>query len=76
MKTITTILKATFMPLSAFSFLIFGFMACFCSAFIEFIVLKELLSIPGSAINANAWATLIVFVLEGSKLTLHFYAEA
>ena len=76
MKTIVTILKTIFVPISAFSFLLFGLMACFSSAYIEFIVLRELLTIPSSTIDANAWAALIVLILEGSKFTLYFYSES
>ncbi len=76
MKTMVTILKSIFTPFSAFAFLLFGLLACFCSGMIEVYVLKEMLEVPGLGIDATSWAILIVLVLEGSKFTLHFYAEA
>mgnify|MGYP000031426026 CR=1 FL=1 len=76
MKTLVSVLKNIFTPFSAFAFLLLGLLACFCSAMIEVFVLKELLEVPGLGINAKSWAILIVLVLEGSKFTLHFYAEA
>lgn len=76
MKVIICILKNIFTPFSAFAFLFLGLLACFCSAMIEFYVLKELLEVPGLGIPATSWAILIVLVLEGSKFTLHYYGEA
>lgn len=76
MKTLVSVLKNIFTPFSAFAFLLLGLLACFCSAMIEMYVLKEMLDVPGLGINATSWAILIVLVLEGSKFTLHFYAEA
>lgn len=76
MKTLVSVLKNIFTPFSAFAFLLLGLLACFCSAMIEVFVLKELLEVPGLGIDAKSWAILIVLVLEGSKFTLHFYAEA
>ncbi len=76
MKTLVIILKSIFVPFSAFTFLILGCLACFCSAVIEWFVFREILAIPNSTINADNWAALIVLVLEGSKITLHFYNNA
>lgn len=76
MKTMVTILKSIFTPFSAFAFLLLGLLACFCSGMIEGYVLKEMLEVPGLGIDATSWAILIILVLEGSKFTLHFYAEA
>ena len=76
MKTLVSVLKNIFTPFSAFAFLLLGLLACFCSAMIEVFVLKEMLEVPGLRIDAKSWAILIVLVLEGSKFTLHFYAEA
>ena len=76
MKTLITVLKSIFIPFSAFAFLIFGFAACFCSGIIEFFVLSKLLAVPGLNINSDNWAALLVLILEGSKLTLHFYGAA
>lgn len=76
MKTLVSVLKNIFTPFSAFAFLLLGLLACVCSAMIEVFVLKELLEVPGLGIDAKSWAILIVLVLEGSKFTLHFYAEA
>ena len=75
MKALVSVLKSIFTPFSAFAFLLLGLLACFCSAMIEMFVLKELLEVPGLGIDAMSWAALIVLVLEGSKFTLHFYAE-
>lgn len=74
MKNMIIILKHIFIPVSAFSFLIFGQLASFCSAVIEFFVLKEFLTVKNPSIDSGIWAALIIFVLEGSKLTLHFYS--
>ncbi len=76
MEFIVSVLKRIFMFVSAFAFLLIGFLACFCSGVIEFYVLREFVSLPGNAVNNDAWAVLIVFILEGTKFTLHFYAEA
>ena len=76
MKTVVIMLKHVFIPLSAFAFLVLGLLACFCSALIEFFVLREILAIPGMKLNADTWAALLVLILEGSKLTLHFYGES
>lgn len=76
MKTLVTILKSIFTPFSAFAFLLLGLLACFVSGTIEMFVLREILNVPGLGINATSWAILVVLVLEGSKFTLHFYAEA
>ena len=76
MKTIVIIIKHIFVPFSAFLFLIIGLLACFFSAVIEFFVLKEIISIPDLGFNANYCAAILVFVLEGSKYTLHFYGES
>ena len=76
MRNIITILKNVFTSFSAFSFLILGILAAFCSAIIEFFVLKELLAVSVLEIDTVSWAILLVLVLEGSKFTLHFYNEA
>lgn len=76
MKILVTILKSIFTPFSAFAFLLLGLLACFVSGTIEMFVLREILNVPGLGINATSWAILVVLVLEGSKFTLHFYAEA
>ena len=76
MRTTIIIFKSIFAPFSAFSFLILGLLACFCSATIEFFVFRELLAIPTLGIDSNSWAALIVLVLEGSKFTLHYYGES
>lgn len=76
MKTMVNILKHVFVPLSAFLFLLIGILACFSSGVIEYYVLREFVSLPGNEANNNAWAVLIVFILEGAKYTLHFYSEA
>ncbi len=75
MKNLIIMLKHIFVPLSAFSFLVLGLLACFCSAIIEFFVLKELLEVPELSITSDSWAMMLVLILEGSKLTLHFYSE-
>lgn len=73
MKTIIIILKNIFMPFSAFTFLFLGLLASFCSGIVEWYVLREILKIADLGINADVWTALIVLILEGSKLTLHFY---
>lgn len=72
MKTIIIILKNIFMPFSAFTFLFLGLLASFCSGIVEWYVLREILKIADLGINADVWTALIVLILEGSKLTLHF----
>lgn len=75
MKTITMVLKSIFTCFSSVAFLFIGLLATFCSAVIEWYVLKEILKIPGWDVNATNWAGLIILILEGTKFTLHFYGK-
>lgn len=76
MKTFVTVLKSIFTSFSAVAFLFIGLLASFCSAAIEWYVLKEILSVPGWNISASEWAGLVILILEGTKFVLHFYGEA
>lgn len=76
MKTFVTVLKSIFTSFSAVAFLFIGLLASFCSAAIEWYVLKEILSVPGWNISAGDWAGLVILILEGTKFVLHFYNEA
>lgn len=73
------ITKNVFVPITAFLFLGIAVLACLYSGIIEYSVLKQLIAVPvntGSFIKPETWALILVFVLEGSKFTLHFYSSA
>lgn len=79
MKMLTGVILRIFTVFSGFAFLVLAILAAFFSGAVEYEVLKQFLTFPKSVgldVDPSAWAAVLVFVLEGSKLTLHYYGAA
>lgn len=76
MKLMIKITKIIIMPIMAFLFVGLLILSAFASGYMEFHVLQQWLTLPSSPHNAYIWSLILVFCLEGLKLSLHLYIHA
>lgn len=79
MRFVISLIKSVISPVSVLLNLLIGFIAAMLSGVIEYYVLKELFSkiiTDGQVKTLNFLPIIIVIILEGSKLFLHFGSSA